>query len=194
MNTTLLHKLSRKSAAPNISTGFTLVELMVALAVTAIVLTMAVPSFTSLLERSRLKAAANAMYDDIRFARTVAIKNNKDIYISFTTGDNWCYGLSDNGVCNCGTASSCQVEGVDRVLSGSDFSGITLPTSSVAIAGGTSFVFEPRRGIAQDSAGVWRNGALSLASASGESIQTAVSIVGRVSQCSSSVGGYPASC
>lgn len=194
MNTSLLHGSFNKRRKYDLAAGFTLVELMAALAVAAIILTMAVPSFSAMMERNRLKAAANALYEDIRFARTMAIKNNKTIFVSVTTGDNWCYGLSDAGVCNCGTADSCKVDGVDRVLSGSEFSGITMPTSSVTIAGGTSFAFEPRRGVAQDSAGVWRNGALALSSSSGESIQTAVSSVGRVSQCSSNVGGYPTSC
>lgn len=179
---------------PDGPAGFTLVELMVALAVAAIILTMAVPSFSSMLEHNRLKAAANALHDDIRFARTVAIKNNKDIFISFSSGDNWCYGLSDAGACDCGSVGSCKVDGVERVMRGSDFSGISLPTSSVAISSGMSFAFEPRRGVAQDSAGAWRNGSLMFSVSGGASIQTAVSVVGRVSQCSSDVSGYPASC
>ncbi|WP_290618940.1 MULTISPECIES: GspH/FimT family pseudopilin [unclassified Arsukibacterium] len=56
--------------------GFTLIELMVTVAVLAIVLTVAVPSFASLVNSNRLNAQANQLLAAIEYAKTEAVKNN----------------------------------------------------------------------------------------------------------------------
>lgn len=54
--------------------GFTLIELMVTLAVAAILLTMAVPSFTDLLKNNRLVTVTNDLVAAANLARSEAIK------------------------------------------------------------------------------------------------------------------------
>lgn len=56
--------------------GFTLIELMVTLAVAAIVVAMAVPSFQSVLNGSRLAGATNEMITSLQLARAEAIRRN----------------------------------------------------------------------------------------------------------------------
>jgi type IV fimbrial biogenesis protein FimT len=56
--------------------GFTLIELMVTLAVAAIVVTMAVPSFQSVINGSRLAGATNEMITSLQLARGEAIRRN----------------------------------------------------------------------------------------------------------------------
>ena len=56
--------------------GFTLVELMVTIAVAAILLMIAVPSFQHLILSNRLTTSANALVDAINTARMDAIKLN----------------------------------------------------------------------------------------------------------------------
>ncbi|KGO99393.1 GspH/FimT family pseudopilin [Novilysobacter defluvii] len=56
--------------------GFTLVELMVTLAVAAVVVTMAVPSFTSLINSNRLGSAANQLVAALQAARIEAVRRN----------------------------------------------------------------------------------------------------------------------
>ena len=54
--------------------GFTLVELVVALAVAAVLVGLAVPSFRDLVAAQRRDAALGALAGDLRFARSEAIK------------------------------------------------------------------------------------------------------------------------
>ncbi|WP_194723885.1 GspH/FimT family pseudopilin [Noviherbaspirillum malthae] len=56
--------------------GFTLIELMVAVAVTAILLGIAVPSLLDVLLGSRLTAHANTLVASLQLARSEAIKRN----------------------------------------------------------------------------------------------------------------------
>ncbi|MBA2408604.1 MAG: GspH/FimT family pseudopilin [Gammaproteobacteria bacterium] len=54
--------------------GFTLVELVVALAVAAILLTIAIPSFQTLIQSNRMAANANEFIAALNLARSEAIK------------------------------------------------------------------------------------------------------------------------
>ena len=56
--------------------GFTLVELLMVLAVIGILLSFAVPSFNALLGSSKLTAASNALLSSMHLARSEAIKRN----------------------------------------------------------------------------------------------------------------------
>ncbi|TAN08557.1 MAG: prepilin-type N-terminal cleavage/methylation domain-containing protein [Rhodanobacteraceae bacterium] len=58
--------------------GFTLVELMITLAIGAILLMIAVPSFQHLILSNRLTTSANALADALNTARMDAIKLNAD--------------------------------------------------------------------------------------------------------------------
>lgn len=56
--------------------GFTLIELMVTLAVAAILLAIAVPSFRDMLERNRVAAQSNELLGGLQTARSEAIRKN----------------------------------------------------------------------------------------------------------------------
>lgn len=56
--------------------GATLLELMAVLAVSAILLTIGIPSFASFASKSRLAGAVNALVSSVHLARSEAIKRN----------------------------------------------------------------------------------------------------------------------
>ena len=61
--------------------GFTLIELMVTLVVAAILLTVAIPSFQSIVQNNRLITQANELITGINLTRSEAIKRGKSITI-----------------------------------------------------------------------------------------------------------------
>ena len=87
----------RLESAPCVaSRGFTLVELMVVLVIVAVILMIAAPSFSTLIQRTKLKAYANEVVASVYLARSEAIKRNAVMTLctstdgaSCTGGSNW---------------------------------------------------------------------------------------------------------
>lgn len=71
--------------------GFTLIELMVTLAVLVILLTIGIPSFNAIIRESRLKAQANELLGTMVAARSEAAKRNEPVYVKAAGGE-WAEG------------------------------------------------------------------------------------------------------
>lgn len=74
--------LARKSGD-----GFTLLELLVALAIVAILLTLAAPSFTTTIANHRVKSAASDIHMALLKARSEATSHNASVTITPNSGD-----------------------------------------------------------------------------------------------------------
>ncbi|OUS09944.1 hypothetical protein A9Q89_12260 [Gammaproteobacteria bacterium 53_120_T64] len=171
--------------------GFTLIEAMIVIAIVAIVLSLAVPSFNDFFEKNRLKRAAEEVYGLITKARAEAVIRSVDMRVDVDAGT-WCLGYEErpspfDPPCNCANANSCTVDvagtPVTQVVSGADFSGVTI-TESFA---GVTF-FDTVKGTAG-------NGTVSLSAADWD-LDVVVSNMGRVRICapssSQSTMGYRA--
>src|SRR5215831_4013598 len=77
-----------RSRVPRRTAGFTVVELVTAVAVLAIVTALAIPSLTNLILDTGLKTAAIDVYNTMVYARSEAIKRNATVDI-IPTGGNW---------------------------------------------------------------------------------------------------------
>ncbi len=73
--------------------AFTLIELMIAIAVAAIVLTLGVPGFERVMERNQLTAHINELVSTLRFARSEAIRRNSDITVCHSNDGATCSGV-----------------------------------------------------------------------------------------------------
>lgn len=105
--------------------GFTLIELMVTLAVMAILLVAAVPSFVDFFDKNRVRGAADGVISLISNARAEAVKTDLDVNIAFTStsGTSWCAGANAAApptggnpalaaaTCDCTNAAQCRVSG-----------------------------------------------------------------------------------
>jgi type IV fimbrial biogenesis protein FimT len=70
--------------------GFTLIELMTAIAVLALLLAIAVPSFRDAALGSRLAAVANSLLASVQLARSEAIKRNVPITLCVSSDGSSC--------------------------------------------------------------------------------------------------------
>ncbi len=152
------------------NSGFTLVELMVTVAVLAILLGIAIPSFQGTLDKRRLTGAAEQLYADLQYARSEAIKRNTTVRLSFQSGANWCYGITTLASCNC-NSNNCQLDDVDKVVAGSGFRNVTPSAASEG-----NVAFNPQRGTANGRT-------FSLQSTSVGTVNVIVSSLGRVKLC-----------
>jgi type IV fimbrial biogenesis protein FimT len=81
------------------SRGFTLIELMVVLTIAAILLGLAVPSFTRLIQSTTISSNVNTFLADVRFARSESIRLGGGVVM--------CRSSSPEAAnANCGTGSS----------------------------------------------------------------------------------------
>ena len=174
--------------------GFTLVELMVTIAVLAILASVALPSYQNMMETRRLVAATEAVYAQIQFYRSEALKSGRanDMNISIRAGTPWCLGMSNSvASCDCTTSNACRYgpdldasgsADLERNLLGSEFQGISLATSAANV-------------LVDSAHGAFTGGGgtVTLTSASSMINKVIASRVGRIRICTqSSVGGYPA--
>jgi len=70
--------------------GFSLLELMLAIAVTGVLVSLAVPSFSTLVYDSRRTAAVNTFVTAIQFARSESIKRADEVVLCKTGGGSRC--------------------------------------------------------------------------------------------------------
>lgn len=75
------------------SAGFTLIELMVTLAIAAVLLTIAAPSMTAFKRNSELTSLSNTLLSAVNTARGEALKRNRAAYVTPSDGKNsWAVG------------------------------------------------------------------------------------------------------
>lgn len=74
------------SARTRRSTGFTLIELMVTVAVVAVFASLAGPSFRQLIATQRVRSGVSALSESLWLARSEALKRNASVSFTVTNG------------------------------------------------------------------------------------------------------------
>jgi type IV fimbrial biogenesis protein FimT len=72
--------------------GFTLIELVVSMAVAAILVTVAIPNMRTFIQNGRLNTQLNDLVGDLSLARSEAIKRRKNVGICKSTNGTTCAG------------------------------------------------------------------------------------------------------
>lgn len=90
-----------------IKNGFSLIELMVTIGIVGIVMSIAIPSFNSMISGDRLVSYRNLLTSDFMLARSKAVESNQSVFLcassdgsSCTDGsykEGWIIVLDDNG-------------------------------------------------------------------------------------------------
>ena len=165
--------------------GFSLVELLVGLAVLGIVLSVALPSFSEVRQNQILSGAAEKFAADVHLWRSSAIKQNKPVVVALAQsngGNTWCYGATDTSStgCDCLNSNACSVESNSRVVSQADFRSVGIVISNIT---SNLLTLQPRGFIDVTNAKV------SFTSNS-KTIVANIGATGKVALCSDSVKTY----
>ncbi|MBK6471456.1 MAG: GspH/FimT family pseudopilin [Betaproteobacteria bacterium] len=167
--------------------GWTLVEALISLAVTAIALGAAVPGFHEARERRHLDGAAAQLETDLQLARSLAVLHNRTVRVDFRTGSTGsCYVVHSGGPGDC----SCDASGAATCSPGAEALRSTGYPSSLPItltSNAASMAFEHVRGTVTPTSTVRITGR-------GRAVHVVTNIMGRVRSCSpsSAAPGYPA--
>lgn len=80
--------VSRRLGGPASASGFTMIELMVVVVVIAVLLTVAVPSFESVMNGNRLAGASNELMASLQTARMEAVRRNARVVLCLSANAN----------------------------------------------------------------------------------------------------------
>ena len=82
--------------------GFTLIELAIALAIAALLMMLAMPSFSAFLRNSEIRSTTESIVNGLRVARSEAVRRNQTVSFTLVAGGgspSWTVGqVSDNSV------------------------------------------------------------------------------------------------
>lgn len=80
------------TASPNRVLGFGLIELMVAIAIMTVLATLALPSYRTWMQDTRIRTVAESVQNGLQIARAEAVKRNATINFSVTADTAWSIG------------------------------------------------------------------------------------------------------
>jgi type IV fimbrial biogenesis protein FimT len=180
--------------------GLTLIEVMVVVAVAAVILTLTAPSLRDFLARQRVAAINAELVTDLQLARSEAIARNRSVYVTFRNDDDeiTCYTVHTRGTvgtCDCRSALGSACPGLAGLV---EIKTVQVPRSTtVTIAPPghpANWVrFSARKGMAEwrdhletDPGYVadWVDPAVGVESSRSGKLRTQVNIAGRAQVCS----------
>lgn len=97
---------------PHNARGVTLLELLVGLAILAVLGALALPSMHGQLARERLANAAEALAGDLADARFEAARRGAALHVELSTGSDWCWSVAATPGCTCSAPQTCQLKAV----------------------------------------------------------------------------------
>lgn len=146
------------------------------------------------------------MYSQLQLTRTEAVKSGRSLFVTYTSGANWCAGIREGGTCDCtlpltsttaadlATTEECAILGdgstpVLKVIQSADFPGTSLSETMTTDA----LAFDSVRGTLS---GTDLSGSVTLTSTkTAQTLRVQTNALGNSSICapsSSDPGGYPA--
>lgn len=194
-----------KALKKNAEQGISILELLIATAIMAIVITVAIPSFSDIGDSQRVIGATEQIYNHIQQVRSESVSGNTAASINFAVDGtaSWEYGFStvndqcDLTVTSPTTADACvivvddgdgnidpgdgSVDTDDLVLmrfTSADWANVTVTIDWTTFSSGnTQIAFDPVRGTST-------SGTINLQSANGRDLSIVVSLLGRPTICS----------
>jgi len=136
------------NSRPRVWLGFSLIELMITLAVLGMMFMIALPSMGTWLQNTQIRTSADAMQAGLQLARAEALKRNTTVRFQLVdtltsacalsaTGRNWVVSLADtNGLCNLDASETTAPQIIQKRSSAEG-----SPNAVVTATGGSSVWF-----------------------------------------------------
>ena len=105
--------------------GFTMVELLIVIAILGVLLAIAVPNYMDYLPKHRASGATRQLFTEMQSSKMKAISENNDYVITFDTSNN-SYSIYDDGDNNFATMGAETGELIKTVNISDAFSGISF--------------------------------------------------------------------
>jgi len=178
--------------------GFTVIELMITIAVVAVITSLALPSYRTILEKRQVTSGAEQLGAFLSSAQLESVKRNQFVAVNYqTSGGDWCLSMQAGdtateaetaaAACDCTItditdANVCDLDGSLKAFSSSVLNHAEVFQSYDVTGDDDTLVFDPIRGVTQDAETV----KVELMSEPEESyaLDVEVSVTGRVKICS----------
>lgn len=164
--------------------GWTLVEALISLSVSAIALGTAVPGFHEARERRHVDGAAAQLETDLQMARSLAVLHNRTVRVDFRNSSaGSCYVVHSGGPGDC----SCDATGAASGTAGAEVLRSMGYPSSLPItltSNAASMAFEHVRGTVTPTSTVRITG-------HGRAVHVVTNIMGRVRACTPAAAASP---
>ncbi len=154
--------------------GLTLVELMIGVALLAVLSTLAASPMGAWLARHRVKAAAAHLVADLADARHEAARLGQPLRVNFQGGNQWCYVITQDAAQDCGSSHPAVLKQVQAA----DHPGVSI------------VAHQPIDLDARTGAGLQAPAQVRLASTRGDEVLVKLSRLGRAALCAPQ-GGFP---
>lgn len=117
---------------PTSSRGFTILELLVAMVIAALLLTLGMPSFTAFLRNSEIRSTAEAISNGLRTARTEATRLNAPVSFTLVGGGDPSWAINSFDLT---TATLIQppIQQYSKFEAGKNAKATATPASAVAV-------------------------------------------------------------
>ena len=166
--------------------GFTVIELMIVVAVVAIITSIALPSYRTIIEKRQVTGGAEKLGAFLSAVQMESVKRSENITVSYdmTDADTWCIGIvSGTAACDCTDSdpatATCKIDDQVRIINDSDMMYAGIMDS---MDGDGSFTYDPARGLMVDHTDAMELELVSDNNAYALNVQ--VTATGRVKTCS----------
>lgn len=199
--------------------GFTMIELMVTIVVAVVLISLAVPSFRDLIDKSRLRSATDDIVNLLNTSRASAVRLGLDVNasVTITSATSWCAGAisavdpetvtvgdpsGTAAACDCTSTTACALSDLGTLagqtsrVSSDSYSGVQLASNSTGntiLVGNGGLVFNSKFG-ALDLSALSSLDYLTVTSLTGKySTRITIAALGQTYVCTSKgfVSGYP---